>query len=268
MANKAARKSEPSEGSKIDRVPTGIPGLDPLIEGGLPKNSATLITGSTGTGKTIFGIQFLVEGARRGEKGVYINFEEDTKELYMQGRQFGWDIPKLEKEGMLKILSFDMTKTHVVNVIIELENTIKQFAPTRLVLDSISILDIYSQVSAGAELSQLLGIHGENMNMSLDTLVERGSIMGILSKMRGFGTTSLIISERPQESQWLSRDTISEFLCDGVIVLTDTGIAGENAITLKVHKMRLCRIDRAFHVFKITSKGASVEKESMDVLLK
>ena len=246
----------------VERVTTGIPGLDPLIEGGLPKGTAVLVTGSAGTGKTIFGLQYLMEGARKGEKGVYVNFDEQKEQLYAQAMQFGWDLEKLEADGIIKILNFDMTKTHVVNVIVELENYMKKAEPKRLVLDSISILGIYSQVSAGAELSQLMGIRTESMgNMSMDDIVGRGSIMGIVGKIRGLGATSLIISELPEESQWLSRDTVSEFVCDGIILLQYMGIGKGESRNLIVRKMRGTKHGKDSYPCDITPKGFVVEKE-------
>ncbi|VVC03631.1 Circadian clock protein kinase KaiC [Candidatus Burarchaeum australiense] len=245
----------------VERVTTGIPGLDPLIEGGLPKGTAVLVTGSAGTGKTIFGLQYLVEGARKGEKGVYINFDEQKEQLFAQAMCFGWDLEKLEADGLIKVLNFDMTKTHVVNVIVELENFMKKMEPKRLVLDSISILGIYSQVSAGAELSQLLGIRSDNMgNMSMDDIVSRGSIMGLIGKIRGFGATSLIISELPEQSQWLSRDTVSEFVCDGVIVLVKNTALNKRG--LRIEKMRGTEHELSSVDFTINGKGVNVKEKS------
>ena len=253
-----ARKNK-TGGSEIERVPTGIPGLDPLIEGGLPQGSVTLVTGSAGTCKKIFGLQYLVSGAMKGEKGIYINFDEEKSQLYAQAMRFGWDLNRLEKEGKIEILNFDMTKTHVVNVIIEMEAAVKKLGPERLVLDSISVLGIYSQVSAGAELSQLLGVKGDSANMSMNEIVSRGAVMGIVSKIRGLGPTSIIISELPEESQWLSRDTVSEFVCDGVIKLSWLEALNKRTITVK--KLRATANSLEARSFSINNKGVVVEKE-------
>jgi len=252
-----ARKKASGGSSQTARVMSGIPGLDPLIQGGLPKGSTTLVTGAAGTGKTILGLQYLVAGAIKGEKGVYINFDEEPAQLHAQAKQFGWDLEKLEKDGKLKILNFDMTKTHVVTVIVEMENFVKKMKPARLVLDSISILGIYSQVSAGAELSQVLGVRGENSNIPMDEIIGRGSIMGIVKRVRSLGATSLIISELPEETKWLSRDTVSEFVCDGIIVLTKSSTL--NKRNLRIEKIRGTKHDLTAVEMMFDRKGIVIK---------
>jgi len=87
------------------RVTTGIAGLDPLIEGGFPKGRSILVTGEPGTGKTIFGLQFLVEGLRRGEKGIYVAADEDPIDILEQAASLGWDLEKYTETQELAILN-------------------------------------------------------------------------------------------------------------------------------------------------------------------
>lgn len=77
---------------KIDRVRTGVNGLDELLQGGFPKSHCILLSGAPGTGKTIFGQQFLYNGAKNGEKGLYIAFNEELEDVLLQPTVFGWDI--------------------------------------------------------------------------------------------------------------------------------------------------------------------------------
>ncbi len=83
----------------IEKLETGIPGFDLISEGGLPIGRTTLVVGSAGCGKTIFSCQFLIEGIKRGETGVYVTFEESPQNIRKNMRGFGWDIAKLEEEG-------------------------------------------------------------------------------------------------------------------------------------------------------------------------
>lgn len=86
---------------QTERVPTGITGLDPLIEGGLPKGRSFLITGEPGTGKTIFSLQFLVEGLKRGEKGIYVTADESPMDVLEQAASLGWDLePRVESKDL------------------------------------------------------------------------------------------------------------------------------------------------------------------------
>ena len=87
---------------KSNRVPTYIPNFDTLINGGFKKNSINLIVGGAGSGKTIFTLQFLVNGIlKHNETGLYITFEEKKDEIYDNMSVFGWDLAKLEKQGKL-----------------------------------------------------------------------------------------------------------------------------------------------------------------------
>ena len=87
----------------INRIKTGVDGLDELVEGGFPEGSTILISGSAGTGKTILSLQFLIAGAENNEPGIYLTVEESRDKIINQAEQFGWDLEKLEKERALVI---------------------------------------------------------------------------------------------------------------------------------------------------------------------
>jgi len=91
--------------TQIERVPTGVPGLDPLIEGGFPKGRSILVTGNPGTGKTIFSLQFLAEGLERGEKAIYVAADEPPFDIVEQAASMGWDFEKHVEEKNLAILN-------------------------------------------------------------------------------------------------------------------------------------------------------------------
>jgi len=88
-----------------ERVTTGIPGMDQLLEGGYPKGRSVLVTGDPGTGKTIFALQFLVEGLRRGEKGIYVAADEGPTDILEQAASLGWDLEKYIENKELAILN-------------------------------------------------------------------------------------------------------------------------------------------------------------------
>src|SRR5688572_12368852 len=77
-------------------VSTGIPGLDLVLSGGLPKDNLYLIQGDPGAGKTTLSLQFLMEGAKRGEKGLYITLSETRQELEKVARSHGWSLDGIE----------------------------------------------------------------------------------------------------------------------------------------------------------------------------
>jgi circadian clock protein KaiC len=74
------------------RVPTGVEGLDNILGGGLPRNRIYLVEGKAGTGKTTLALQFLLEGARRGERGLYVTLSETKEELVAVARSHGWSL--------------------------------------------------------------------------------------------------------------------------------------------------------------------------------
>jgi circadian clock protein KaiC len=86
-----------------DRVATGVAGLDALLLGGLPRASATMVQGGTGTGKTLLGLHLLVEGARRGEPGILFTLEEMPAQIRAVAKNFGWDLAPLKAQRRLLI---------------------------------------------------------------------------------------------------------------------------------------------------------------------
>src|SRR5688572_15848977 len=89
---------------EIEKLPTGITGFDLIAVGGLPRGRSTLVSGTAGSAKTVFALQFLVEGALRGEPGVFVTFEETPDDLRRNMLGFGWDLAKLEAEGKLRFV--------------------------------------------------------------------------------------------------------------------------------------------------------------------
>ena len=89
-------------GPGLDKAPTGIPGLDAITAGGLPRGRVTLVAGSAGAGKTLLGLNFLVAGAREhGEPGVLMTFEESAAKVALNVRSLGFDLDELQRRGLL-----------------------------------------------------------------------------------------------------------------------------------------------------------------------
>ncbi|MES2962611.1 MAG: ATPase domain-containing protein [Bdellovibrionota bacterium] len=137
--------------------PTGVPGLDEIVRGGLPKNQIYLLQGLPGTGKTTLSMQFLLEGAKRGERSLYITFSETKRELEAVAEAHGWDLSKIEilelsaiSESM-KMSSqstlFHPSEIELSKVIQMLMEKIKSVSPDRIVFDSISEVRLLAESS-------------------------------------------------------------------------------------------------------------------------
>ena len=94
-------KTKTSTAASSSKVPTGIEGFDEITRGGLPRGRTSLLVGGPGSGKTLFGLRFLVEGARaHHEPGIFVAFEETSKRIVANAEVFGWDLPKLQRKTL------------------------------------------------------------------------------------------------------------------------------------------------------------------------
>jgi len=135
--------------AKIERVSTGIPKIDEMLAGGIPRGFAVAVTGEPGTGKTVFCIHFVAEGLKRGEKGIFVTTEESRSSIVVQASQFGFDFKRGEEERRLVIIDALMRSDkapwtlnalnpeELVQKVIEAKKYLG-YGPTRLVIDSMS----------------------------------------------------------------------------------------------------------------------------------
>lgn len=213
------------------KIASGINGLDWLIDGGIPEKFVVLVTGGVGTGKTIFGLQFLCSSK---EPGVFVSFEEDLDQLRESAKIFGWDIEKMEREGRLKLLKFDPYRLE--DFLDAIENSLREIKAKRAVVDSISALGIYTR-----EISEFRRV-----------VVQMGTLM------KKNKCTALLTSEIPHHGI-LSRFGVEEFASDGVIVLDNSVVDGEYKRTISILKMRLSDHSKKLHSYDITEKGIVVK---------
>ena len=225
------------------RVSTGIPKMDSLLDGGFLENNVIMITGGTGTGKTIFCLQFLWEGLQKGEPCVYLSLEEDAEEIKADARMFGWDLDKYEKKGLFRIMFHDPFETDVSSVLV---NQIEYIKAKRLIVDSISMLGLYMK----------------------DQATVRKQLGKLMKSVKNAGCTSLVTSEIMEDSKALSRFGVEEFVVDGVIILNYLGIGDEANRSIQIRKMRRTAHGKDIYPFKITEKGIEIVGGSESLKIK
>lgn len=230
------------------RLKSGVEGLDELIEGGFPKGSNILITGGPGTGKSILGLQFIVYGALNGEPGIYLTVEESRDNVVSQAQQFGWEIEKLEKEKKMMINTIEEYEIGVI--LDELEKESKQLKARRVVVDSLSMMSIFTRALDKA--TRTIKPEIDLIHTSVQEL-SRSQVIGILKKLSKLGTTNLIISEDQETS-----DKTAEFACDGVIKVQMKAVGKELHRLITVEKMRETKIDGIPHKFDFTTQGIKI----------
>jgi len=224
----------------MEKVKTGLEGLDEMLFGGIPKGSTVVVMGSFGTGKTTFGLQFLNQGLAEGEKGIYISLEEDKESILADAEAHGWDLRSKLSGKMLEIVKLEPTdaKVTIQRIKSELPEFIKKFGASRIVIDSVSLL-----------------------NLLFDTDHDRRTNLFNLSQMvKRTGATLLMTAEVKDDNPFASRDGLIEYVADGVISLRYLEMQSRNELmlSLRIIKMRRTEHSRKITPYSITNKGLEV----------
>lgn len=232
-----------ASGNDATRVKTGISGLDDLMEGGLPRGSLTLLTGTCGTGKTVFSSQFIFSGAVEfNEPGVYVSFEEPSENIKENMKIFGWDFDKLERDRKVVFVRYDPYHIEDINELIEA--TIRKIRAQRVVIDSVSALGLYIR----------------------DPPELRRMIYNIGLLLRKLNCTSLLTSEILPAQVGLSRFGVEEFIADNVIVLYYLRTDSLYSRAMTIWKMRGTSHSQKLHPYRISETGVTVySKEEASV---
>jgi len=204
--------------SRVQRITTGIQGLDNIIQGGFPKNSVTLVSGPPGGGKSIFCFQFLWEGVKKGEKCLFLTLDKKPEGLLVQAKELGFDFQSAIDQGLIKFEFLNINKKLVYETMM---NEILSQNYDRVVLDSITPLSempIYIRNPEDYKMDTDVAT-SEDFPSGTSLPTRRIHLRYIMSTLETSECTSIVTSELPVGSNMLSRDGISEFLADGVITL-------------------------------------------------
>jgi circadian clock protein KaiC len=233
------------------RVSTGIEGLDQLIGGGFLTNKVYLISGESGTGKTVFGLQYLYRGLIQGESGIYVSGDEKPNHLIVDAESLGWHFDKYVHEHKLGLLDVsphfaDLRSgkakriDDVRTVVADLANHAKAIGAKRIVIDPIAPLVF------GQESSAVVQDYVRNLIFAIEDNLQ---------------CTILITSGILPGTSALSHYGVEEFVAEGVIVLGMGCRAGQRVRTLFIRKMRSTPTDLNEHIFEILPSRGIVIKE-------
>src|SRR5687768_8015364 len=212
--------------SSIEKLPTHIAGFDHVAVGGLPKGRTTLVTGTSGSGKTVFGAQFLAEGVRNADQsGVFVTFEESVPELRRNISSLGWDVAKWEAEGKWIFVDaapacFKDTEIigdfNLEGLLAQIRGAIKTVNAKRLCMDSLGC--IFPQFGSQSSF--------------------RREIFAIVSAINETGVTSVLTSERLEEYGPVARHGVEEFVADNVVILRNALEEEKRRRTVEILKFR------------------------------
>lgn len=234
---------------ETQRVTSGINGFDSLIEGGFEHNSVNLLVGGSGSAKTIFASQFLLEGLKKGENVLYITFEEKKPEFYRNMMNFGFNFESHEKAGKFIFLEYSPEK---VRQMLEegggsIESIVIKNKIKRLVIDSVSSFALLFK----------------------EELERREAALSLFDIIRKWDCTSLLTLQEEPNDRKEGSTTSLEFEADSIILLYFVRYNNKRQRFIEVLKMRGTKHSTEIHFFDIDKNGikigSKVQKENFAV---
>jgi circadian clock protein KaiC len=226
-----------------EKIPTDVSTFDNMCYGGFNKESVNLIVGGAGSGKTIFSIQFLFGGLERGEKCMYITFEEKKEELYRNMFNLGFDLEKYEKTG--KFIFVEYSPEKVKSMLEEgggtLESIVYKEKINRLVIDSITSFTLLFE----SELSK------REAALSLFDIIKRWKCTVLLTMEKELSKEELISGS----------ESAMEFEVDSVILIFYLRLDGPRKRLIEILKMRGTKHSREIFPFEIGKGGINISKK-------
>lgn len=230
----------------MKRVSTGILGLDGMLGGGFLEGRIVLVKGGPGSGKTVFSIQYIMDGVKKGERGVYVTLEEPFKLIKENMRSLGWNLENLEREGLIKIIDKSALaygirdaggrEAHGPQIVTRLTNEIRSAVEDikvkRLAVDPITSLAVHLPFPDQ----------------------KRTEIGRLFETLRTLSCTSVVTSEILSTGDFY----MEEYLADGAIVLSKIMHQFSMIKIIRIEKMRGLKHDDQPRRYEITEKGLVV----------
>ena len=238
---------------QLQRIPSGVPGFDQIVGGGLIRDRVYLLSGPAGAGKTIFSTQFLYNGiSKYNENGVYVVLEETPQQLRENMyNSFGWNIQTYEDNGNIIVLDaissrlgLSSAERYVVprpftleSLLYEIQNAIQTVNARRVVIDSLDAMSL--------ELTQV----------DLRSLIQRLTMI-----LKSFGCTTLLVSGQAETTSQ-GRKSVEEYVVDGMIRLhhnLEESVSGET--TLEQNALQGNSLEEDSFSMKVRSRKVEIPK--------
>jgi circadian clock protein KaiC len=218
------------------RISSGNAALDELCGGGFFRDSVILVSGATGTGKTLMSTEFIGGGARHGERCLLLGFEESREQLFRNAIGWGRDFAQMEQDGRLDVVCVYPESAGLEDHLLRIKREIERFKPARVALDSLSALERVSQPKTFREFV-----------IDLTSFIKEREIAGMFT-----ATTPTLLGGQSVTESHISTIT------DSIILLRYVELHGEMRRGLTVLKMRGSPHDKQIREFTIDSSGLTI----------
>jgi circadian clock protein KaiC len=223
-----------------DRVKTDIKGFDEMVMGGFLPQTANLVEGPPGTGKSTFGMQFIYNGIQHhNEPGLIVTFEEFPQQYYRDAEGFGWDFRKLEREGKLRVImtSPEVSRSDLESVGGTIETLAREMGARRVLVDSVSH---FEQIAS-------------------DPIELRAVVYGFINALKREGLTSILTRESPMLLGSEEGDNDIAFVMDTYILLRYVEIESAIRRALLVLKLRGSDHAKDIRQYEVSNQGIVVK---------
>lgn len=224
----------------LELLSTGIPGLDELLKGGIRKTNSVLIAGVPGSGKTVFGMHYIYEGAKQGEPGLFISYEESETSIVEYAESFSMPYTQLIQKGLVTVLSIPLVGKIVTFA--PIVDMIRKNKIQRVFLDSITLFEYIDSMSA----------------MSF-----RREIIEFIRIMKELGVTLMASSEKKVANIDIIEYGSQDFLFQGLILLTKVRKGASFERCINISKMRGQSHQLGIYPFAIDEQGVQVYSKQL-----
>lgn len=212
----------------MKKIKTGVKNLDRLLGGGIPEGEMILVKGEPGAGKSNLGLEYLYRGAKKGQNGLYISFQ-DTKDEILRVTTFDWNFKQYIEKDTINIRKFDPYRSNQIADMIR--GAVKENSAERVVIDPITDLDLY--IDSRKDI--------------------RKNLLSIKSELRPMGATTILVAEKNEATE------IEEEISDGILEMELERNDGRIKRNILVKKLRGCNYNHGIHKYKFENDGLKIQ---------